>query len=452
MKNLSPIYPLLICLLWISSKPLFCQKIRLCLGRQVVASATLVTAAQKNQLITSLTGTVDTSLHSYWTARTWKLSDQRILTEFFSGEAVVFANVHDFSKAQVFRFVKNTIPFLKKNISYKAELDYTTGMQLLSRNNAKKLRRFKSGAPELFSFEVYELNNGQIAYLDKSTRTKSITLYENLKALCSENSSIAEEFYAGQSEKKQMKQLAKGDPLTDYEPNEHFLYPEYLKRLIKSHKLKLTETKIPIGRSAYASLFRSSRGYYMLIDDFSQKNASGTAPITMGAVRIYTSEDELKEARESYANAASGTVIYEHFFQNISNQYGSAFGRQAPQIANSLIATLNLGLQELTYSHSEIELIDEAIKWNAASGLSFNKWFPLALAYYGEFYMHHLNNGCWDMRYDYMNAVWIPEVMLNDKRDAFDVFEFYKNMLEGPIPLKLAGDYDGFARRLKNKR
>jgi len=46
----------------------------------------------------------------------------------------------------------------------------------------------------------------------------------------------------------------------------------------------------------------------------------------------------------------------------------------------------------------------------------------------------------------------IPQITLEDGSSAFDTREFYKGLLEWPIPLKNVGDFEGRIKLIRQKR
>jgi hypothetical protein len=83
--------------------------------------ATILDEKNKNQLLQQFNGKQNNSLRKKWTARTYVLSDGRSLIEFYDRQAALINNVDDLKKLDRIRFVKNTVDFLKKNITYKIE-------------------------------------------------------------------------------------------------------------------------------------------------------------------------------------------------------------------------------------------------------------------------------------------------------------------------------------------
>jgi len=94
-------------------------------------------------------------------------------------------------------------------------------------------------------------------------------------------------------------------------------------------------------------------------------------------------------------------------------------------------------------------IIDEAIHWNHYNASLFDNWYPGVLAYYGQCYMTEKKEGNWVVKKDKEYNVLIPHLVLSDGKDAFDMRDFYKDLYEWPISIKLAGDWDGHRRQMR---
>jgi hypothetical protein len=404
----------------------------------------------KNKFLHDLNGKQDNSLRKKWTARTFVLSDEKLLIEFYDKQAAVIENSDDFKKLDRVRFGKNTVDFLKKNISYKIELSYEEGSRIVQYEKPKRLTNLKSDMPEYYDFEVYELSTGQILFLDKSENLKSATIYPDLKTLSSENTTIEQQVYGSEDDEYLMKRLAAGDALLDYEPNEHLIYPKYEKDLIKNHKLALIESKVFVDVSFYGNLFKSENGYYMLLDDFNQLNVPKTGKLGIGTLRIYEKLGDVREAQRKYEKFKNKGGTSEHFYKKLSDRYGKNFPEHVPQLIDSLPMLLNFDKEQLSFDSAGIDLVDEALKWNGTNYKLFDRLFPYVLAYYGQSYIKDKQDGKWIMYLDKEYKVWIPELKLKDGSAAWDWIDFYKNLYEGPIPLRWAGDWDGTRRRIRS--
>ncbi len=62
--------------------------------------------------------------------------------------------------------------------------------------------------PEWYDFEVYELNTGQILFLDKSENFKAATIFPDIKTLASEKTSVLETAYGSDDDEHLMKVLS----------------------------------------------------------------------------------------------------------------------------------------------------------------------------------------------------------------------------------------------------
>lgn len=412
-------------------------------------SVELLDSKSKSQLLKKFNGKQDNIFRKKWTARTFLLSNGKVLIEFYDKQAVLIDNIDQFKQLKKVRFVKNTIDFLKKNISYKLELTFEKGKQIIERDKPTRLTQYKSDMPKWYDFEVYELNTGQILFLDKSENFKSAAIFPDIKTLASEKTSVLEIAYGSEDDEYLMKMLASGDRLVDYDRNDHLIYPKYLKDLIKNHKLTLVEQKVYVS-NFFGNLYKSEKGYYILVDEVKQKNGAGNEMLIL-SLRIYETLQEVRKAQKSYQKFKNEGVTSEHFYQKISDKYGEKFPAFVSNLIGTLPEILNFDKEQLSYNSSGIDLIDEALKWNSTDYKLFDSWFPSILAYYGQSYIAEKKDGKWTMYYDKEYNVWIPEVKLNNGVSAWDWRNFYKSLYEGPIPLKWAGDWDGTMRKLRNK-
>jgi hypothetical protein len=401
---------------------------------------TLLDSETKLQLLTQFDGKQNNTLRKRWTARTFLLSNEKILIEFYDKQAVLIDNLVTFKKLDRIRFVKNSVSFLKKNISYKIELSFDEGNQIIQTEKPKKLSDLKSDMPEYYDFEVYELSTGQILHLDKSKNQKKSIIYSNLKTLCSEHSGITDQVYGSEDEDYLMKKLASGDLLLDYQANEYLIYPKYLKELIKNHKLTIAEQKVYVD-DFYGNLYKSDNNYYILVDEIKQKNGAGNKMQILN-LRIYKTLKQVKEAQTRYEENKDKAGTSEHFFQKISDKYGENFPKFVPQLIDELPSILNFDKEQLSFDNSGIDIVDEALLWNCSNDSLFETWFPPILAYLGHCYMENKKEGKWVMYFDKDYKVWIPEVKIKDGTSAWDWIDFYKSMYEGPIPLRWTGDWE----------
>jgi len=408
--------------------------------------ATLLDCQSKLKLLTEFDGRQASIFRKKWTARTFLLSDGKVLIEFYDKQAILIDNLNDFKKLDGIRFVKNTVDFLKKNISYKIELDFEAGDRIVRNERPTRLTNLKSDVPEYFDFEVYGLSTGQILFLDKSKNLKSATIYPDLKTLSSDNSTIAEQVYGSEDDEYLMKKLASGDTLPDYEMSDYLIYPKYLKDLIKNHKLTLAEQKIYVS-DFYGNLYKSENGYYILIDEINQKNGAGDKMAIL-SLRIYQSLQQVTDAQRQYEEIRNKGVTSEHFYQKISDKYGQKFPEYVSQLIDSLPTLLNIDKEQLSFNSAGIDLVDEALKWNQTNYDLLDRLFPSVIAYYGQCYIDCKKDGKWVMYLDKESNVWIPELKLKDGNAAWDWIHFYKDFYKGPIPLMWAGDWDGTRRKM----
>lgn len=444
---------LLIIILTLITVDTFSQEFEVITSDKTHVKVKIIDDKTKQQLLTESQGIQDDELRKKLTARTFRLFDNRLIVEFYDKQAIVVNNLADFKRLEEVTFVKNIVWNLKKNISYKIDLTYDKGTEIVKAEKPKQLTQFKSELPKYHDFEVYQLPTNQILFIYKSESEKYSTIYPDLKTLSSENSTINEQYYGFEDDEYLMKRLAEGDNLSDYEPNEHLVYPKYVKQIIKSHKLKLIEETVIVLNDFYGNLYSSEKGYYVLIDEENQKNGAGNKmPIL--TLRIYSDIEEVRAAqkRNEQFKREYEPGRSEHFYQHLSDKYGDQFPQHIASLIDSLPVVLNFDKEQLSLDDRGIEIVDESLKWNGTNFSLFESWYPSALAYYGQFFIVNKNEGKWTVKFDNEHKVWIPEVLLNDNTSAFDSTDFYKSMYEGPIPMKWAGDYGQSRKKWGSER
>lgn len=406
------------------------QKLKVITSKKSEIEVVIIDSVKISSLLSTYLGKKDDSKFKDWTSKTYVLNDNRIIIEFFNRQGVLVKNESDFNKLKEVRFVKNQIWNLKKNISYKIQLTYEQGLKILETEKPIRLSQFKSDLPEHFNFEVFELKNNQILFLDNSGNQKSAGIYPDIKTLASENTTIAEEYYSSNDEEDLMKQLASGDTLTDYEPNEHLIDPKYIDELIKNHQLQLIEQNIYI-KQFYGNLYQSKTSdLYFLIDEINQRNGTGDK-MQIVEVNIFKNLSEIRNAQQQYEKFKNSDQGSEYFYQKISDQYGKNFMKYVPSLIDQLPRILNIEKEQLTLDTKGLEVLDEAIIWNHENTELFYKWFPSVVAFYGEYYIKNVKKGKWLTKFDKESNLWIPQVQLNDETFAWDAGKFYKGLCEG---------------------
>ncbi len=349
----------------------------------------LISESTKRTLLQEFQGKQNNSIRKQWTARTYWLSDDRILIEFYDGQTAMVKSKDDFDKLNEVRFTKNYIDFLKKNITYKIEISFEKGLELSKL--AKRITNLKSEMPQYFDFDVYEMQSGQILFISKSENTKSAAVYENMKGLCSDNNDILSQYYQGME--AWTEKLVAGDPLLDYDIDGHLVYPKDIPALIKNHNLSLVESKVYVN-DFYGNLYKSDKGYYVLIDEVNQKNGAGNKmPIL--TVRIYEKLQDVEGAQAKYEKFKNEGVKSEHFYQQISDKYGRDFPVYTQKLIDTLPSILNFDKEQLSFDSVGMSIVDEAIRWHHSNYKLFDIWYPSVLAYYGQCYMTDKKDGKW---------------------------------------------------------
>ena len=405
----------------------------------------IVSDSIKQKLLNDLGGVQDNTLRKQWTSRTFSLTDNRLLIEFYDRQAAVIESKEDFDKLNEIRFAKNYIDFLKKNVTYKIEISFQSGLELSK--TAKQIPDLKSEMPEHYDFEIYEMNTGQILFLNKSANFKNATVYENMKGLCSDNNDILAQYYKGMDEWTE--KLVNGDPLFDYEIDGHLVYPKDIPALIKNHNLSLIQSKAYVN-DFYGNLYKSPKGYYALIDEVNQKNGAGNK-MQILTVRVYNNLQAVRDAQAKYEKFKNEGVKSEHFYQKISDQYGKNFPAHTQKLIEALPLILNFDKEQLTFDSSGMAIVDEAIRWNHSNYKLFDEWYPSVLAYYGQCYMTEKKDGKWVVKKEKEYSIWTPHLVLSNNEDAFEVYDFYKDLSEWPQSIKDAGDWDGWRKNMRKQ-
>ncbi|MEL6626722.1 MAG: hypothetical protein AAFO96_25595 [Bacteroidota bacterium] len=411
----------------------------------------LLCSPEKTQiLIGQHRGQRDDSLIKPWTARTYRLSNQQILMEFYDGQSAVVEHEEAFHQLTDVRFVKNTIWNLKKNISYKINLPFERGRELSRSKGASRMTAYQRDFDELGDFEIYRLANQQILFLNLSPFSPLASIYPDIKTLASENRDIEEMVYGLEDEEYFMKELAKGNTLADFDPQKFLIYPQYLEAILTQHELTIREREV-YTNPFWGNLYESKRGYWMLIEEVNQPNSGGDQMCIL-TLQIFEDRLQVRAAKAHYEQVKNQKPERVHFFQHISETYGKDFPQYVDSLILELPQLLNFNLTQLSVDDKGLAIVDEAIKWRWGKDFDFDDGFPVILAFYGEYYMRTKKVGRWELKFDPSHQVWIPQIMLNDQTNAFDVHRFYQSMLEGPIPMKQAGDYDSKIKKLKSGR
>lgn len=411
-----------------------------------------ITLLDKNQTINQISkfnGEKDDSLRKKWTARTYKLNNEKLLLEFYDGSSALIENKIDLEKLKNFRFVKNYIDQLKKNVSYKIEIDKSKALRLKELSQTIHLKQYKPESPKYLDYKIYQLRSGQILYFESTPKNEYAAVYENVKTLASEKTDIEVQEYGFEDDEYFMKELSNGNTFFDYEPNEHLIYPEYIEAVLATHQLVLKESEVFVSKF-WGSLYQSENGYWVLIDEINQPNGAGSE-MQILTIRIYESLQAVRDAQARYEKYQERGFHSEHMYQQISDNYGTEYPNKVDSLIKLLPSLLNFDKEQLSIDDQGIKIIDEAIHWNHTNYELFDSWFPSVFAYYGEYYRRSKNKGKWEVKLEERSNVFIPQITLEDGSSAFDTREFYKSLMEWPIPLKIAGDYEGRIKLIRQR-
>lgn len=394
---------------------------------------TLIDSTARVSLLDRYKAEQKPNLKKSGTARTYLLSDGRVVIEFFDRQGLLISNIQDFEKLNEVKFVKNRIWLLKKNISYKIELTPEQANHILNSEKPERLS-FESEVPAEFTIDVFQLRSGEILFMEKDKERQWTTLFPDLKTSASSVWGLYGQYHQQfLSEKAILTRLKNGDPLDDFEIKEHLVYPNDVGEIVQAHGLVLIESNIHVSEFR-SNLYRSSKGYFVLIDDPNQIGGSGEK-LQILSLSIHESIDEVKARERNYHYYKNNPRPPEHFYKQVSDQYGQDFIQHVPSLISKLTEILNLDPNQISTSNGSIPLIDDALSWVAKGDSNFDQWFPSILAYFGEYHIQNKPGCRWKMTFDPKGRVWIPEVILPNGNPAFDSNDFYKSMLEGPIPM-----------------
>jgi hypothetical protein len=407
------------------------QEMKIITSDKSVVLVEIVSDSVKQSQIQTFNGQTDDRFRKSFTSRTYKLSNGQLLVEFYDKQAVVINNADDFKKLEEVIFVKNYIEFLKRDISYKIPLSTEKAKEISKKG--KRLTQYQSTLPQYFDFEVYQLENEQILFVDKSEHTQASFIYKDIKTLAGEKQDVLEQHYGDVD--KWSEKFVYGDRLPDY-TGTLYIWPKDLNNVLKNHKLQLIETEIYVSHF-HSNLYKSDNGYYVLIDEVNQKNGAGDELLILD-VYIFDSLESIEKAKAEYINFKSFGTKGEHFYQNISDRFGKNFSQYVNELIKQLPEKLNIN-SEITFDREGIDIVSEAVKWNHGSDKDFKNWYPSVFAFYGECFINNRKEGKWISMYDEEDKVWVPKVLLDDGSEAFDVFYFSKSLYEWPVTLTSAG-------------
>jgi len=120
-------------------------------------------------------------------------------------------------------------------------------------------------------------------------------------------------------------------------------------------------------------------------------------------------------------------------------------------LIDTLPDILNFDKEQLSFDSVGMSVVDEAIHWHHSNYKFFDTWYPSVLAYYGQCYMTNKKDGKWVVKKEKEYDVWTPHLVLSNNENAFDVYDFYKDLSEWPYSIKEAGDWDGQRKKMRKK-
>ncbi|KXX69936.1 hypothetical protein [Flammeovirga sp. SJP92] len=401
----------------------------------------LLHETQLNELLKVNNGKIHESLSKELTARTYSISSDQIIIEFYDKSGVLLKGEKDFNNLKRVRFIKNKVDFLKPRISYYIRLSEKEADDLINQLDGKHLTKYKAEFEEYFGFKVFQLSNGQviIRYKDEST------LYENLHALAFDNREVLNIHYPNGYESGK-EEFINGILPIQFNVNNYIVYPNDAEKIIKTHELIKIKENIKFDNNFKSILYNSPKGYLILISDFEQLNVAGTAKIGIGTAHIFYTmesftneyEKKLNWRNEYEANPELRRGV--HIYKDLSEKYGRDYPNHTMEELKKLPAILNFDSTYLKFDKTCISILSESIKWNYGGDEFLNQIIHPILSYIGEYYKSK-KRGDWNMKLDGEGKVWEPWFVNSEGKELFDIINLYKDFHEAEYGIPMVEFY-----------
>lgn len=88
------------------------------------------------------------------------------------------------------------------------------------------------------------------------------------------------------------------------------------------------------------------------------------------------------------------------------------------------------GIRDVVYTQNELEKIDKYVNEQLASGLNADKLFHGLIAYIGEYMIHNLSSGKWEMIKPTGADIWEPYVVDKSGNRYNPFYVVYKELYE----------------------
>lgn len=401
----------------------------------------LLNKKELKEILETKNGEIHKSLSKELTARTYSINTNQIVIEFYDKSGVLVNNQKDFENLKRVRFIKNQVEFLKPRISYYFRLVEKEADELIKQFDGKHLKKYKAEFEEYFGFKVFQLSNGQviIRYKDESS------LYENLEALAFDNNQITYIHYpeGGDSGKDE---FINGSIPKQYNIDNYFVYPKEANKIIESHQLNPIQEDIKFDREINSILYQSPKGYFILMEDFSQINPRTNKKLGIGSAKIFQRKKDFDdryqkvlEWRERF-DSNPELSIGVHIYKDLSDKYGKDFPNHTSNGLNKLPAILNFDSTKLVFNKDCISILTESIKWNYGGDEFLDIIIHPILSYIGEYYKSE-GKGDWNMKLDREGKVWEPWFTNSEGKELFDIINLYKDFLEAEYGIPMIEFY-----------
>ncbi|MFK7947629.1 MAG: hypothetical protein AB8G11_08570 [Saprospiraceae bacterium] len=427
MKYLSVI---LLMLITINSKAM-----KIIFPNRIHVEVQLLSESKLKKIVQEKNGKVSERFHKHLTARTYELDSNQLVMEFYDGQGILIDDKEDFETLESVRFIKNQVGYLHPRVSYYFRLTKDDLESLLSKFEGEELKDYEL-VPEFkgaYGFKVFRLNNNQVIYWSNDDRRTDALLYEDIEAFAFENSFATELIYPDTWDSGK-EEFVDGKLPIRFNINTYSIYPDEAKSIIKNHQLTLIQTDIQYSDLFKSNLYKSEKGYFILMEDFNQLGYHGRK-IGIGAAYIFKTlekfennyQEILKQRKinESNPNRWKGV----HMYQSLSDKYGEEFPLYTIQEMNKLPSILNFDSAKLDFTAECKTIINESLKWNYGGEEFFQSVVHPLLSYIGE-YNKFSGFGDWSMTLDREGKTWEPRFRNSDGEEVFDIIYFYKDLYE----------------------
>jgi hypothetical protein len=391
----------------------------------------LLSKSELKEIVQNRNGKVSERFHKHLTARTYEIDSNQLIMEFYDGQGILINDAEDFQALESVRFIKNKIGDLHPRVSYYFKLTELQVRNLINDYVIKELKIYERILEHEYdySFNVFQLSTNQV--IIKGEESAEAYLYEDLEALAFDN----EEIYSVRYDyNKAKEEFFKGIVSTEHNINDYSVYDYEVDSIIKNHELRLVQTNIQYELHFFSNLYKSKRGYYILMEDFNQKALNGRK-LSFGFIHFFKTikefELEYEKKQEYYKKFRYNIREFPngvHVYESLSDKYGEKFPIYALEEMNKLPLILNFDSRKLGFTSECKTIINESLKWNYGGEVFFQSIIHPLLSYIGE-YNKFNDSGDWAMTYR-EDKTWEPRFRNSDGEEVFDILRLYEDLYE----------------------